>query len=50
MFGTVIADEDKVVVRAVWLGADVASQRKVEFHSFVQWRIVEENFQNGGRP
>ena len=40
----VIADGDKVVVRAVWLGTDAASQRKVEFHGFVQWRIVEGKF------
>jgi ketosteroid isomerase-like protein len=40
----VIADGDKVVVRAVWFGTDAASQRKVEFHGFVQWRIVEGKF------
>jgi ketosteroid isomerase-like protein len=40
----VIADGDKVVVRAVWLGTDAVSQRKVEFHGFVQWRIVEGKF------
>jgi ketosteroid isomerase-like protein len=40
----VIADWDKVVVRAVWLGTDAVSQRKVEFHGFVQWRIVEGKF------
>jgi hypothetical protein len=38
------ADGDKVVVRAVWLGTDAVSQRKVEFHSFVQLRIVEGKF------
>jgi predicted ester cyclase len=37
----VIADGDKVVVRAVWFGTDAVSQRKLEFHGFVQWRIVE---------
>ena len=37
----VIADGDKVDVRSVWFGTDAASQRKVEFHGFVQWRIVE---------
>jgi predicted ester cyclase len=37
----VIADGDRVVVRAVWFGTDAVSQRKVEFHGFVQWRIVE---------
>jgi predicted ester cyclase len=36
----VIADGDKVVVRAVWLGTDAVSHRKVEFHGFVQWRVV----------
>jgi len=40
----VIADGDKVVVRAVWLGCDAVSQRKAEFHGFVQWRIVEGKF------
>ena len=40
----VIADGDKVVVRAVWLGTDAVSQRKVEFHGFVQWRIAERKF------
>jgi ketosteroid isomerase-like protein len=40
----VIADGDKVVVRAVWLGTDAVSQRKVEFHGFVQWRIAEGKF------
>lgn len=35
----VIADGDKVVVRAVWFGTE--SGRKVELHGFVQWRIVE---------
>jgi predicted SnoaL-like aldol condensation-catalyzing enzyme len=37
----VIADGDKVVIRAVWLGTDAVSQRKMEYHGFVQWRIVE---------
>ena len=40
-FRDVIADGDKVVVRAVWFGTDALSQRKVEFHGFVQWRIIE---------
>jgi len=40
----VIADGDKVVVRAVWLGTDAVSQRKLEFHGFVQWRIVDGKF------
>ena len=35
----VIADGDKVVVRAVWFGTDAVSQRKVEFHGFVMWRF-----------
>ena len=39
-----IADGDKVVVRAVWLGTDAVSQRKVEFHGFVQWKIVDGKF------
>lgn len=39
--GDVIADGDKVVVRAVWFGTDAVSQRKVEFRGFVQRRIVE---------
>jgi predicted SnoaL-like aldol condensation-catalyzing enzyme len=38
----VIADGDKVVVRAA--GTDAVSHRKVEFHGFVQWRIVEGKF------
>ena len=37
----VIADGDKVVIRAVWSGTDAVSQKKVEFHGFVQWRIVD---------
>jgi ketosteroid isomerase-like protein len=40
----VIADGDKVVVRAAWFGTDAVSQRKVGFHGFVQWRIVEGKF------
>jgi predicted ester cyclase len=40
----VIADGDKVVVRAVWSGTDPVSQKKVEFHGFVQWRIVDGKF------
>jgi ketosteroid isomerase-like protein len=40
----VIADGDKVVVRAVWSGTNGVSQRKVEFHGFVQWRIVDGRF------
>jgi ketosteroid isomerase-like protein len=40
----VIADGDKVVVRAVWSGTDAVNQRKVEFHGFVQWRIVDGKF------
>ena len=40
----VIADGDRVAVRAVWSGTDLASQRKVEFHGFVQWRIVDGKF------
>jgi ketosteroid isomerase-like protein len=39
-----IADGDKVVVRAVWFGTDAVSRRKVAFHGFVQWRIVEGKF------
>jgi ketosteroid isomerase-like protein len=40
----VIADGDRVVVRAVRSGTDLASQRKVEFHGFVQWRIMDGKF------
>ena len=40
----VIADGDKVVVRALCSGTDAVSRRKVEFHGFVQWRIVERKF------
>ena len=40
----VIADGDKVVARAVWVGTDAETQRKVEFHGFVQWRIVKGKF------
>jgi predicted ester cyclase len=40
----VIAEGDKVVVRAVWSGTDAVSQKKVEFHGFVQWRIVDSKF------
>lgn len=40
----VIADGDKVVVRAVWSGTNAVSRRKVEFHGFVQWRIVDGKF------
>ena len=39
-----IADGDKVVVRAVWSGTNAVNQRKVEFHGFVQWRIVDGKF------
>jgi predicted ester cyclase len=39
-----IADGDKVVVRAVWSGTDAVSQRKVEFHGFVQRRIADGKF------
>ena len=40
----VIADGDEVVIRAVWSGTDAVSQKKVEFHGFVQWRIVNGKF------
>jgi ketosteroid isomerase-like protein len=40
----VIAGGDKAVVRVVWSGTDAVSQRKVEFHGFVQWRIVDGKF------
>ena len=40
----VIADGDKVVVRAVWSGIEAASKQKVEFHGFVQWKIVDGKF------
>src|SRR5215471_6224757 len=40
----VIAEGDKVVVRAVWSGTEAVSHRKVEFHGFVQWRIVNGKF------
>jgi predicted ester cyclase len=40
----VIAEGDRVVIRAVWIGTDAVSQRKVEFHGFVQWRVVEGKF------
>ena len=40
----VIADGDKVVVRAVWSGTNAASGIKVEFHGFAQWRIVDGKF------
>ena len=40
----VIADGDTVVVRAVWFGTDAVSQREVEFHGFVQWRIMDGKF------
>jgi predicted ester cyclase len=40
----VIADGDKVVVRAAWFGTDAVSRRKVEFHGFVQWKIVDGKF------
>jgi ketosteroid isomerase-like protein len=40
----VIADGDRVVVRAVWSGTEAANQRKVEFHGFVQWRIADGKF------
>ena len=39
-----IADGDKGVVRAVWLGTNAVSQRKVEFYGFVQCRIVDGIF------
>jgi predicted SnoaL-like aldol condensation-catalyzing enzyme len=39
-----IADGHKVVVQAVWLATDAASREKVEFHGFIQWRIVDGKF------
>lgn len=45
----VIADGDKVVVRAIWSGIEAASKQKVEFHGFVQWRIVDASLRNAGR-
>lgn len=40
----VIADGDKVVVRAVWSGTDSVRKIKVEFHGFVQWRVMDGQF------
>lgn len=40
----VLADRDKVVVRAVWSGRDGQSRSGMEFHGFVQWRIAEGRF------
>jgi predicted ester cyclase len=36
----ILADQDKVVVRAVWSGTQKDTQRRVEFHGFVQFRIA----------
>jgi len=46
----VIADGDKVVVRAVWSGTETVSQREVEFHGLVQWRIVDGKFAERWAP
>jgi ketosteroid isomerase-like protein len=40
----VIADRDKVIVRAVWSGRDVQSGSAMEFHGFVEWRIADGKF------
>jgi predicted ester cyclase len=37
----ILADNDKVVVRGVWSGTEKETQRHVEFHGFVQFRIAE---------
>jgi predicted ester cyclase len=37
----ILADDDKVVVRALWSGTQKETQKVVEFHGFVQFRIVE---------
>ena len=40
----VLADRDKVIVRAVWSGRDVQSGSAMEFHGFVEWRIADGKF------
>jgi ketosteroid isomerase-like protein len=40
----VLADRDKVIVRAVWSGKDVQSGSAMEFHGFVEWRIADGEF------
>jgi predicted ester cyclase len=37
----VIAEDDIVIVRGVWSGTERDSGKKLEFHGFVQWRIVD---------
>lgn len=35
-----VADGDLVVVRNVWTGTSVKTGKRMEFHGFVQWRVV----------
>jgi predicted ester cyclase len=37
----IVADNDKVVVRAVWSGKQKETQHPVEFHGFVQFRVAD---------
>ncbi len=36
-----VAEGDKVVVRNVWTGTDASTGRRMEFHGFVMWRVVD---------
>jgi predicted ester cyclase len=35
----IVAEGDKVVCRNIWRWTDTASQKPMEFHGFVMWRI-----------
>ncbi len=37
-----IAEGDSVVCRNIWRWTDSASQKKMQFHGFVQWRFVDD--------
>ena len=38
----IVAEGDKVVCRNIWQWTDIASQKPMEFHGFVMWRIEGE--------
>jgi len=37
----VIAEDNIVIVRGVWSGTERDTGKKLEFHGFVQWRILD---------
>ncbi|MBD5635411.1 MAG: ester cyclase [Candidatus Eremiobacteraeota bacterium] len=36
-----LAEGDKVMVRNLWVGTQSGSEKRMEFHGFVLWRIVD---------